>query len=71
MTTLKILLILLIAQLQNCYGQSINADSLLNRFRNDIQIEQRIYWGKVKMDVETMESYYTLLNCASVNNLIK
>lgn len=44
---------------------------MINRFRSDIQIEQKEHSGIVVMDDETTESFYLLMSCASIKNLIK
>jgi len=71
MNTIRILLILLISQTQNGYGQRNKSDSLINKFRNDIKIEQEEHSGVVVMDDETTESYYLVLSNCSIKDLVK
>jgi hypothetical protein len=72
MKAIKILLLLLLSQTQICYSQRNNPDSLFNRFRNDMQIEQKKNLGVAGMnDDETRESYYLLLLNSSINDLVK
>lgn len=52
------------------YGQQHSKDTLFEKFRNDILIEQKEY-GRVKWDDETSESYYLLLSTHSIEALVK
>ena len=54
-----------------CYGQKDISDTLFNRFRNDIITEQKVNYGDVVLDDETLESYYLLLSTHSIDALIK
>ena len=71
MTTLKLLPLLLLLTVQNCYSQLINSDTLFNRFKNDIEILQREHSGVVAMDDETKISYYSLISYSSIKDLIR
>jgi hypothetical protein len=71
MTTLKLLPLLLLLTVQNCYSQLNNADTLFNRFKNDIEIEQKEHSGVVVMDDETKISYYSLIGNSSITDLIR
>jgi hypothetical protein len=55
---------------QYCYGQKYREDTLFNKFRKDIQIEQEEY-GRVVWDEETRETYYLLIPTYSVEALVK
>jgi len=71
MTTIRLLSFIILLQAQNCYSQSNNPDTLFNKFRNDIQIEQREHSGVVGMDDETKISYYSFVSNCSFKDLIK
>ena len=71
MNTVRILFILLIFQTQNCYGQRDNSDSLINKFKANIEIQQKENSGIVGMDAETKESYYLAMGNCSIENLVK
>jgi hypothetical protein len=65
----SILLLLLLGQY--CYGQNCNEDSLFNKFRKDIQIEQEVNQGRVVWDDETKEAYYVLMINCPIAALVK
>lgn len=71
MSTIRLLTALIFLTVQNCYSQSHDPDSLLIKFKNDIEIEQREYDGVVSMDDETKISYYSLISKSSVTDLIR
>lgn len=64
-----ILIIILIGK--NCFGQNNRIDSLFNEFKNDIEIEQREYLGRIVWDDETKLTYYSLLDICSDATLLK
>lgn len=68
---MRLLSFLILLKAQNCYSQSNNPDTLFNKFKNDIQIEQREHSGVVRMDDETKISYYSLVSNYSFKELIK
>ena len=70
MTIIRLLTLLLFLKAQICYSQRTNLDSLLNKFKKDIEIEQREY-AVVAMDDETKVSYYLLVSSCSVTDLTK
>ncbi len=71
MSIIRLFTILLLLKAQTCYSQLTNADSLLNNFKKDIEIEQSEQGGVVAMDDETTISYYLLVSSCSVSDLIK
>lgn len=71
MTALKFLPLLFLLTVQNCYSQSNNADTLFNKFKNEIEIEHREHAGVVAMDDETKISYYSLISNSSIKDLIR
>lgn len=64
-------LLLLIFLGHYCYGQKCNGDSLFNRFKKDIQIEQQEHHGRVVWDDETEESYCILMINCPIEVLVK
>ena len=71
MTILKLLPLLLFLTVQNCYSQLNNVDTLFNKFKNDIEIEQREHLGVVAMDDKTKISYYSLVFYSSIKDLVR
>jgi hypothetical protein len=71
MTTQRLLSLLLLLTVQNCYSQLNNTDTFFHRFKNDIEILQREHSGVVSMDDETKISYYSLISYSSIKDLIR
>ena len=56
---------------QYSFGQNNRIDSLLRELKNDIEIEQREYSGRVVWDDETKETYYSLMDICPNKTLLK
>jgi hypothetical protein len=54
-----------------CNGQEYTKDTLFDKFKNDILIEQQENNGRVVWDDETRETYYLLLSTHSIEDLVK
>jgi hypothetical protein len=56
--------------MQNCFGQEGSARSQFNQFKKDILEELRLHHGRIGMDDDTRETYYTLLSSQPIDSLI-
>ncbi len=68
---MKYLLLLCIIICQCSHGQICSNDSLVIRFKNDIQIELRRHNEKIVWDDETKKSYYEFLVGCPVECILK
>jgi hypothetical protein len=61
----------MILKTQISFGQNSFQDSLFNKFRKDIELEQKENSGLILIEYETKISFYSLLAYSTVENLIK
>jgi hypothetical protein len=67
----KFINFILIFIVQYCNGQTYNIDSLFNKFKEEIQFEQKYHAGCIVWDDETKLAFYQLMAVCPVDTLIK
>jgi hypothetical protein len=67
----RIILILFLLKSLPAFSQDYQPDSLYQRFREDVETEQRENAGRMLLDDDTKESYYLLIHHSSISDLLR